>query len=233
MVKHLDKQQKRAFKNQLYEQFARIGKALSSSHRLELCEVLAQGEHSVEALAQETGISVANASQHLQVLRAAQLVDVRREGVYIYYRLADERVFSLWQAMREVGEARIAEIERIVQTYLHERTLLQPISAAELRQRLVEGDVILLDVRPVEEYQASHLPGALSMPVPDLEARLPELPRAKEIVAYCRGPYCVFDDEAVALLQANGYNARRLGQRLPDWRGPGRPAVKGTEAHPR
>src|SRR5260370_36935320 len=126
MVKPMDKQQKRAFKNQLYEQFAGIGKALSSPHRLELLEVLAQGEHSVEALAQETGVSVANASQHLQVLRAAQLVEVRREGVYIYYRLADERVFSLWQAMREVGEAGIAEIARILQPYLHDRTLLQP-----------------------------------------------------------------------------------------------------------
>src|SRR5260221_9573471 len=232
MVKHMEKQQKRAFKNQLYEQFARIGKALRGAYRLELLEVVAQGEHSVEALAQETGMSIANASQHLQVLRAAQPVEVRREGVYIYCRLADERVFSLWQAMREVGEARIAEIERIVQTYLHERTLLQPISAAELRQRLSEGDVILLDVRPVEEYQASHLPGALSMPVPDLEARLPELPREKEIVAYCRGPYCVFADEAVALLQANGYNARRLEQGLPDWRALGLPVESGTGAHP-
>jgi rhodanese-related sulfurtransferase/biotin operon repressor len=228
----MDQQEKRAFKNHLYEQFARIGKALSSPHRLELLEVLAQGEHSVEALAQETGMSVANASQHLQVLRAAQLVEVRREGVYIYYRLADERVFRLWQAMREVGEARIAEIERIVQTYLHERTLLQPLSAAELRQRLVEGDVILLDVRPVEEYQASHLPGALSMPVTDLEARLPELPREKEIVAYCRGPYCVFADEAVALLQTNGYQARRLEQGLPDWRALGLPVESETGAQP-
>jgi len=194
--------------------------------------VLAQGERSVEALAQETGMSVANASQHLQVLRAAQLVEVRREGVYIYYRLADERVFSLWQAMREVGKARIAEIERIVQTYLHERTLLRPISATELHQRLIEGDVVLLDVRPVEEYEASHLPGALSMPVTDLEARLPELPREKEIVAYCRGPYCVFADEAVALLQTNGYQARRLAQGLPDWRALGLPVESGTGAHP-
>src|SRR5437899_5178546 len=171
----MNTQDKRAFKNQLYEQFARIGKALSSAHRLELLEVLAQGEYSVEALARETEMSVANASQHLQVLRATQLVDVRREGVYIYYRLADERVFSLWQAMREVGETRIAEIDRIVQTYLHERTLLQPISAQELLQRLVEGNVILLDVRPVQEYAAGHLPDALSIPVTELEARLPEL----------------------------------------------------------
>src|SRR5258708_40155750 len=150
MVKPMEKQKTRACKNHVDEQFARIGKALSSSHRLELREVLAQGEHSVEALAQETGMSVANASQHLQVLRAAQLVDVRREGVYIYYRLADERVFSLWQAMPEVGEARIAEIDRIVQTYLHERTLLQPISGMEFGQRVTAGGVNLLDVRPVE-----------------------------------------------------------------------------------
>jgi rhodanese-related sulfurtransferase len=223
----MDKQMKRAFKNRLYEQFARIGKALSSAHRLELLEVLAQGEHSVEALAQETGMLVANASQHLQVLRAAQLVDVRREGVYIYYRLANERVFSLWQAMREVGETRIAEIDRIVQTYLHERTLLQPISAAELLQRLVEGNVVMLDVRPVEEYAAGHLPDALSIPVTELETRLPELPREKEIVAYCRGPYCVFADEAVSLLRTNGYQARRLEQGLPDWRALGLPVERG------
>ena len=219
----MNKQDKRDFKNQLYEQFARIGKALSSAHRLELLEVLAQGEHSVEELAKETGMSVANASQHLQVLRAAQLADVRREGVYIYYRLADERVFTLWQAMRQVGEARIAEIDRIVQTYLHDRNQLQPIGAAELLHRLVEGNVILLDVRPVEEYAAGHLPDALSIPVTELEARLLELPQDREIVAYCRGPYCVFADEAVTLLRSNGYNARRLEQGLPDWRALGLP----------
>jgi rhodanese-related sulfurtransferase/DNA-binding transcriptional ArsR family regulator len=223
----MNKQDKRAFKNQLYEQFARIGKALSSAHRLELLEVLAQGEHSVEALADETGMSVANASQHLQVLRAAQLVEVRREGVYIYYRLADERVFTLWQAMRQVGEVRIAEIDRIVQTYLHDRSLLQPISAAELLQRLVEDNMILLDVRPVEEYTAGHLPDALSIPVTELEARFSELPQDREIVAYCRGPYCVFADEAVTLLHTNGYSARRLEQGLPDWRALGLPVVSG------
>ena len=227
----MDQQKKRAFKTHLYEQFARIGKALSSAHRLELLEVLAQGEHSVESLAQETGMAVANASQHLQVLRAAQLVEVRREGVYIYYRLADERVFALCQAMREVGEARIADIERIVQTYLHERTQLQPISSEELRRRLAEGEVVLLDVRPAEEYQSSHLPGALSMPVADLAARLPDLPRGREIVAYCRGPYCVFADEAVALLQTHGYQARRLAEGLPDWRALGLPVESGTGAH--
>ena len=159
-------------------------------------------------LARETGMPIANASQHLQVLRAAQLVEVRREGVYIYYRLADEQVFTLWQTMRHVGEARIAEIDRIVDTYLHDRNQLQPIGAAELLQRLVEDTIILLDVRPAEEYIAGHLPNALSMPVTELEARLSELPQDKEIVAYCRGPYCVFADEAVALLRSNGYSAQ-------------------------
>jgi rhodanese-related sulfurtransferase/DNA-binding MarR family transcriptional regulator len=226
----MQKQDKRAFKNQLYEQFARIGKALSNAHRLEVLEVLAQGEHSVEAVARETDMSIANASQHLQVLRAAQLVEVRREGVYIYYRLADEQVFSLWQTMRQVGEARIAEIDRIVETYLHDRNQLLPIGAAELLQRLVEGNVILLDVRPVEEYTAGHLPDAISMPVTELEARLWELPQDREIVAYCRGPYCVFADEAVALLRSNGYNAQRLEQGFPDWRALGLPVESGKGA---
>ncbi len=223
----MNQQEKRTFKNLLYEQFARIGKALASPHRLELLDVLAQCEHSVEELAHETGLSVANASQHLQVLRAAQLVEVRREGVSIYYRLANESVFTLWQAMRNLGEARIAEIDRVVHTFLQDRRLLQPIGASELLQRLIEDNVILLDVRPVEEYAAGHLPHALSIPVDELPARLPELPQEKEIVAYCRGPYCVFADEAVALLRRNGYNARRLEQGLPDWRALGLPVESG------
>ncbi|HEV2582393.1 MAG TPA: metalloregulator ArsR/SmtB family transcription factor [Ktedonobacteraceae bacterium] len=223
----MEKLEKRQFKNVLYEQFARIGKALSNGHRLELLEVLAQGEHSVETLAQETGLSIANASQHLQVLRSAQLVEVRREGVYQYYRLADEQVFTLWQAMRSVGERRLAEIDRIVQTYLRDRSLLQPISATELLQRLMEGNIILLDVRPAEEYAAGHLPNALSFPIAKLEARLPELSQDKEIVAYCRGPYCVFADEAVTVLRTHGYQARRLEQGLPDWQALGMPVVNG------
>ena len=227
-VRYMDKQAKRIFKDLLYEQFARIGKALSNGHRLELLEVLAQGEHSVETLAQERGMSIANASQHLQVLRSAHLVEVRRAGIYLYYRLADEDVFSLWQATRKVSESRIAEIDRIVQTYLHDRSLLQPISAAELLRRLTEGNVILLDVRPAEEYAAGHLPDALSIPVADLEARLSELPQDREIVAYCRGPYCVFADEAVTVLRRNGYQAHRLEQGLPDWRALGLPVESGT-----
>ena len=221
----MDKQEKRIFKDVLYEQFARIGKALSNGHRLELLEVLAQGEHSVETLAQETGMSVANASQHLQVLRSAQLVEVRREGIYQYYRLADAQVFTLWQIMRQVGESRIAEIDRIVQTYLHDRSLLQPLSAKELIQRLTDGNVILLDVRPSGEFAAGHLPDAISIPIVELKTRLVELPQEREIVAYCRGPFCIFADEAVALLRANGYTACRLEQGVPEWRAMGLPIV--------
>ena len=215
--------EKRAFKDQLYEQFARISKALANPHRLELLEVLAQCERTVEALAEETGLTVANASQHLQVLRAAHLVEVRREGVSMYYRLADESVFRMWQALRTVGEAQLAEIDRVVQTFLQDRSELQPIVAHELLQLLHDDQVVLLDVRPAKEYEASHLPQARSIPVAELEARLTELPVDREIVAYCRGPYCVFADEAVALLRARGYQARRLAEGLPDWRALGLP----------
>ena len=215
--------EKRTFKNELYEQFARIGKALANPHRLELLDVLVQCERTVEALAQETGMSVANASQHLQVLRAAHLVEVRREGVSMYYRMADESIFRMWQAVRTVGEAQLAEIDRVVQTFLQDRTRLQPVGAQELLHRLSDDQIILLDVRPAEEYAAGHLPQARSMPVTELEARLAELPVDREIVAYCRGPYCVFADEAVALLRTRGYSARRLEQGVPEWRALGLP----------
>jgi len=215
--------EKRTFKHQLYEQFARLGKALANPHRLELLDVLAQCERTVEALAQETGLSVANASQHLQVLRAARLVEVRREGVSMYYRLADESVFKLWQAIRTVGEAQLAEIDRVVQAYLQDRTRLQPMNAQELLHRLSNDQIILLDVRPAQEFAAGHLPRARSIPVTELEVRLAELPVDREIVAYCRGPYCVFADEAVAILRARGYRALRLEEGLPDWRALGLP----------
>ncbi len=220
--------EKRAFKNKLYEQFARLGKALASPHRLEIIEVLAQCERPVEALAAETGLTVANASQHLQVLRAARLVEVRREGVSMYYRLADSSVFRLWQAMRTVGEAQLAEIDRVVEIYLHDRQRLQPMTAQELLSRLNDEQVIVLDVRPEEDYIAGHLPHARSMPITTLEARLAELPTHKEIVAYCRGPYCVFADEAVALLREHGYQATRLYEGLPDWQLLGLPIEAGN-----
>jgi DNA-binding transcriptional ArsR family regulator/rhodanese-related sulfurtransferase len=209
---------KRFFKNQLYEQFARVGKALASPHRLELLDVLAQCERTVEALAQETGMSIANASQHLQVLRAAHLVEVRREGTSIYYRLASEGVSTLWLSLRQVGEEHLAEIDRVVETFLQDRHLLQPVQADELLHRLSEDQVILLDVRPAEEYCAGHLPQAISVPLAELSARLTEFPADKEIIAYCRGPYCVFADEAISLLRAHGYQARRLEEGVADWR---------------
>jgi rhodanese-related sulfurtransferase/DNA-binding MarR family transcriptional regulator len=210
-------QTKRQFKDQLYEQFARIGKALSNPHRLELVELLAQGERTVEDLAAEANLPIANASQHLQVLRAAQLVDVRRDGLYAYYRLSDERVFRVWQTLRDLGELQLAEVNRLVQSFLQDRSPLQSMNAAELVERMEAGDVLVLDVRPELEYQSGHIPEARSIPIGELEARLSELPRDQEIIAYCRGPYCVFADEAIILLQKHGYRVRRLVEGLPDW----------------
>ncbi len=225
----MDPKTKRSFKNQLYEQFARLGKALAHGRRLELLDLLAQGERSVEELAQETAMSVASASQHLQVLRAARLVEARREGLYALYRLADERVFRLWQALRDLGEERLAEIDRVLHTFLQDRQALEGIGVQELRQRLEEGSAVVLDVRPEAEYRAGHIPGARSLPVAELRARLREIPRNREVVAYCRGPYCVFADEAVALLRAKGFRARRFEQGLPDWRALGLPVEEGLE----
>jgi rhodanese-related sulfurtransferase len=216
----------RAFKNQLFEQFARIGKALGSPHRLELLDLLAQGERTVESLAQEAGMSVASTSRHLQVLRGAQLVEVRREGLYAYYQLAGERVFAVWQALRDLGGTHLAEIERVVQTFLEDRNTLEAVDARELLARLQDERVIVLDLRPEEEYRAGHIPGAHSVPLERLEAYLQHIPKDREVIAYCRGPYCVFSDEAVALLHSRGYQARRLAQGLPDWRAAGMPVER-------
>jgi rhodanese-related sulfurtransferase len=216
---------KRHLKTLLYEQFARMGKALANAHRLELLDLLSQGERTVEALAEETGMSMGNASQHLQVLRAARLVESRRVGVSIYYHLASDHVSHLWLALRTCGKHHLTEVDHLVRTFLQDRASLQPVTIDELREALQEERVILLDVRPQEEYQAGHLPQARSVPVAELEARLWELPQDREIVAYCRGPYCVFADEAVALLRAHGHPARRLQEGLPEWRALGLPVA--------
>lgn len=218
-------EEKRRFKNRLYEQFASIGKALANPHRLELLDVLAQGERTVETLAQETGQPIANTSQHLHILRAARLVETRRAGVSIYYRLASQEVSTLWLTLRSAGETHLAEVQQVVDAFLHDRRQLTPITARALLDALQQEQVFLLDVRPVEEYQAGHLPQATSLPLDELEKRLAELPREREIVAYCRGPYCVFADEAIALLRAQGYRARRLQEGVPEWRALGLPVV--------
>jgi rhodanese-related sulfurtransferase len=215
----------RAFKAPLYDQFARIGKAVANPHRLELIDLLAQGERRVDELAQEAALPIANASQHLQALRQAGLVETRRAGTAIYYRLADESVIRLWQAIREVAEVRLAEIDRLTGTYLSDREQLEAVDARTLLRRIEEDDIVVVDVRPEVEYRAGHIAGARSIPIAELEARLHEVPRDREVVAYCRGPYCVFSDEAVALLRARGYAARRLDVGLPDWRSAGLPVT--------
>lgn len=207
----------RAFKTEINEQFARIAKALANPHRLELVDLLAQGERSVDELAKEAALSIANASQHLQALREAHLVASRKEGLRVYYRLSDPAVYHLIQVIRELAERQLAEVERIVNTYLTERKSMEPVTLNELITRLHEPGLIVLDVRPTLEYTQGHIAGARSIPIDELQQRLHELPQNQEIVAYCRGAYCVFADEAVELLTAHGYQARRMGQGYPDW----------------
>jgi rhodanese-related sulfurtransferase/DNA-binding transcriptional ArsR family regulator len=219
---------KRAFKDRLYGEFARIGKAIANPHRLEILEVLAQGERSVESLANETGLSVANASRHLQLLRQAQLVLARREGLFVHYRLAGPEVIRLILALRHTGECHLAEVDRVVHDYFGERDGFVPVTPDELAQRMNSGEVVVLDVRPEHEYKAGHIAGARSMPVADLTDRIAELPRDREYVAYCRGPYCVYSDEAVALLRANDVQAQRLTDGYPEWLLSGRPVHIGT-----
>lgn len=208
----------RAFKTEINEQFARIAKAIANPHRLEIVDLLAQGERSVEELAKESALSVANASQHLQALREAHLVTTRKEGLRVYYRLADPTVYQLVQLIREIAERQLAELERIVNTYLLERKSMEAVTLNELLARLREPGLVILDVRPTLEYAQGHIAGARSIPIDELQQRLHELPEDQEIVAYCRGTYCVFADEAVELLAARGYQARRMQQGYPDWK---------------
>jgi rhodanese-related sulfurtransferase len=208
----------RAAKSALFDEFARAAKALASGRRIELVDVLANGERPVEALAGEVGLSVANTSQHLQVLRQAGLVTTRRQGTSVHYRLAAPEVFELWRVLRTVAASRLAEVERLAATYLGARDELEPVTRQELARRLRDGDsVLVLDVRPAAEHAAGHLPGAVSIPIGELRRRLAELPGDREIVAYCRGPYCSFAHEAVAELREAGFQARRLEGGLPEW----------------
>jgi rhodanese-related sulfurtransferase/DNA-binding transcriptional ArsR family regulator len=199
----------RPFKDRLYAEFALIGKALANPHRLELLDLLGQAERSVDELAQEIGQSLANTSAHLQVLRQARLVEAEKRGLNQVYRLAAPDVYSLWRTLRDLGTARLAEVDRIVQTYLTDRTSLAAIDLNELERLVADGSVTLLDVRPRVEYEQGHIPDARSIPVEELEHRLADLPRDRDIVAYCRGPYCVFSDEAAVLLQSHGFRVLR------------------------
>lgn len=219
----------RALKTQLYEQFARIGRAVASARRLELLEILAQGERAVEALARETRLSIANASHHLQILREARLVEARRDGLYVYYRLADAGVFELTRMVRLLAERRLEEVDRIVQLYLGARDQLEPVGREELLGRVRSGTVLVLDVRPVDEYRAGHIPGALSVPLDRLARRLRDVPSDKKIVAYCRGPYCVLAFKAVEILRTRGFDARRLVDGFPEWRAAGLPVEVSPE----
>ncbi|MGC8634877.1 MAG: ArsR/SmtB family transcription factor [Candidatus Limnocylindrales bacterium] len=219
----------RAAKTALNEQFARVAKALASPRRIELLDLLAQGERSVEALAAAADMTLPLASSHLQVLRAARLVESRREGVRVLYRLSSDDVERLLAALREIARGHLAEVEQLVATYLTGRDRLEPVSREELAARLSTGEAIVLDVRPRTEYLAGHVAGARSIPLEELEAHLAELPVDEEIVAYCRGPYCVYAPTAVELLRRRGYHARRLVEGFPEWRRAGLPVVTGAD----
>ncbi len=210
-------------KRELYQSLSRVAQALASGNRLQLLEYVAQGERSVEQLAAMAGLSVANTSQHLQALRQAGLVVPRKQGQRVFYSIAGSEVVRLYSALRRVGEARVAEVERLVRDYMGHRDQLEPIPPAELRARLRKGLVTVLDVRPPEEFAAGHLPGAINVPIDKLERALPKLPRDREVVAYCRGPYCLMSFEAVAKLRKRGLKARRLEEGFPEWKAAGLP----------
>lgn len=216
------------FKHDLFSQFARVAKAMSNGYRLELLEFLAQGERSVEALAQVSGLTIANTSQHLQQLRQAGLVINRKEGHKVYYRLSGMDVSALLGSLREVAERHLADVGRLVDDYLKVKDSLEPVPAEELLQRVRSGLVTVLDVRPQVEYEAGHLPGAINIPLDELEKHLDELDREAEIVAYCRGPHCVLAFDAVSRLRDQGINARRLDGGLPEWQLEGFPVDRGS-----
>lgn len=207
----------RAFKDSLYGEFAVLGKALANPHRLEMLDLLAQGERSVEELAREAELSLANASAHLQVLRQARMVESEKRGLNVVYRLAAPEVFQLWRTLRDVGSARLAEIDRLVENYLTDRDGLEAVDKEELFRLMADEAVVVIDTRPEVEYEQGHIPNARSVPVEKLKRQLDGLPRDIEIVAYCRGPYCVYSDQAVQLLHQSGFKARRLSEGFPEW----------------
>lgn len=225
----------RSLKTDLFDEFARIGKALASGRRIEIVDILANGERTVEALAEQVEMSVANTSQHLQILYEAGLVIRRRQGTSVRYALASPRVYEFWASLRALASERLAAVEKLARAYVgtpdgvngDER--VEPVSRQELLRRITRGEpLVVIDVRPAEEYEAAHLPGAVSIPIDELERRLKKLPRKVDVVAYCRGPYCAFAPEAVRELRARGYRARALEDGLPEWAAEGLPVERGT-----
>jgi rhodanese-related sulfurtransferase/DNA-binding transcriptional ArsR family regulator len=210
-------------KQSLYRQFAEVAKALGHGHRLEILELLAQGEQSVEALAERAGLSVANASQHLRLMRRSGLLASRRAGKHIFYGLSDLAVLDLVAALRRVGERNLAAVRDLVGGYFHQRDALEPVSRKELARRVKDGLVTVLDVRPPDEFAAGHLPHAVNIPLRELVKRLRDIPKSREVIAYCRGPYCILAFEAVALLRQRGFKAHRLEDGFPEWRAAGLP----------
>lgn len=214
------------FKRDLFAQFGRIGKAMGNGNRLELLEFIAQGERSVEQLARVAGLTVANTSQHLQQLRQAGLIACRKEGLKVYYRISDDDVLELFSALRRVAERHLSEVDQLVQTYLTTKDALEPLAREELLERVRDGLVTVLDVRPPEEYAAGHVPGAVNIPLGELEEHLEELDQEHEVIAYCRGPHCILAFDAVARLRDRGFSARRLQDGYPEWRLAGLPVDK-------
>jgi len=220
--------QDRAHKDAIYEQLARVGKAVAAPRRLELLDLLGQAPRTVEALAEQTAMSIANTSQHLQALRAAGLVESEKDGLYVTYRLASDEVCEFFLKLRSLAEARLADVDRVKRQFFASMDDLAPVNGKELLGRVRRGEVVVLDIRPAEEYAAGHIPGAVSIPLGELKKRVIELGKKREIVAYCRGPYCVFAIEAVKFLRARGFKAVRMEGGIPDWRAQGLP----VEAEP-
>lgn len=213
----------REFKDLVYEQFARIAQAFAAPRRLEIIEILSQGERDVESLANQVSMTIANTSRHLQILKSARLVDTRREGVRIFYRLADEEVANCWLRLQSLAEKRSAELKETARAFFEERDNMEPLTKEELMTRTKNNEVIIIDVRPYQEYQSGHIPGAVSIPLPELKNRLSEIPKDSEVVAYCRGPYCVLSVEAMTILREAGYHSLRLKEGLPEWKAAGLP----------
>ena len=209
---------KRIFKDKAYSILATMMKAMANSHRLEIVDLLGQGEKSVEEIANETSMSIANTSQHLQMLKAANLVEIRREGNFIHYKLAHDEIYRSWQMLRELGVNHIAEMEKLVRDFREKRNSLEAIRMDELMTRMKSKNVVVLDVRPATEFKDGHIPGAINIPIEELSTRIKKLQKNKEYVAYCRGPFCVFADDAVQLLTKKGFKAKRMYEGYPDWK---------------